>query len=135
MADDLIERLERARTDFWAHTRMDCLREAADALASKDKALEEMRAELAARDAHRLENDAILLATIRRAEAAESGLERARKALEPFYRADKALSHNHLQAHVADDDMMHIRAGDVRAASDAYQGRAAARAQAEGQTP
>ncbi|MES0207878.1 hypothetical protein NKJ93_02110 [Mesorhizobium sp. M0028] len=36
MSDTLIERLEKAQTDVWAHTRIDCLRDAVVAVKERD---------------------------------------------------------------------------------------------------
>lgn len=106
----LVERLERARTDFWAHTRMDCLREAATALASlsaeRDRAKmlvevysEEQQKQLADWKAEK----ARATAASSEAAALRVKLEEYRKALEPF-------------ALVADRDI-----GDDEADTDRFQ--------------
>ncbi|OBQ68945.1 hypothetical protein EFV37_29345 [Mesorhizobium loti] len=147
MADDLIERLRDAVTHEGNITFTEyesIVREAADALAAKDKALEELRAELEAlkrenkslsaeidaleEEGCGVDDDIRKLNT--RAEAAESQLEMARKALEPFAReAEVWGGYDETEALVEG-----WNGGPASQLTVAHL-RAAARAQADGETP
>lgn len=120
MSDDLIERLrERARNRVpednpLGMTPGDFLEgQAADALAAKDTALSEMRAErdeaLLLRDGHY----SMWESACSRATAAEAQLDRARKALEPM-----AKCYRHLQEHPG--GLPNVTMLQWRLASEAY---------------